>query len=252
LSVVGVTSESKADTEPWVEEKEAAYPYAYDKGGKLSAALGVSGIPAAFLVNPKGIVVWKGHPSGLRAGIIEEHIKGARKTAPGIDGLTSNWPKSAASIKRLLAKNKIGQALVAARKLAEKDQEGEAVVETLSGLAQSEIDAVKELKEAGNILGALDTIKLARKTLAGSEKVKELDALAKEIKASKDASKIVKAQTQVAKLKSKGKDLRKKKDVVALIKKVNKLIAKNADNFAGQEAEKLKARLTKKMERMRR
>ena len=35
LSIIGVTSESAAETVPWVEGKGAKYPYAYDKGDKL-------------------------------------------------------------------------------------------------------------------------------------------------------------------------------------------------------------------------
>ncbi len=252
LSIVGVTSESKKATEPWIEKTKASYPYAYDKGGKMSKELGVRGIPAAFLVNPRGKVVWKGHPASLNASILEEHIKGARKTPPGIDGLTSDWPKSAGNIKKLLIKSKIGQALTAAKKLAEKDQDAAPVVETLAGLAQDEVDAVKELREIGDILGALDAAKLAKKALSGCEQVKVVDALVKEIKADKSSSKIVKAQMQLAKLEVKIGKIRKRKDAESMIKKLDKLIGKNTGNYATQEAEKLKADLTKSMARMRR
>ena len=247
-----MTSEQKDKTEAWVDEKEAAYPYAYDREGKLSATLKVTGIPAAFLVNPKGMVVWKGHPSSLNKSIIKEHIKGASRNAPGLDGLTSAWPKSAASVKKLLAKNKIGKALVAAKKLAEKDQACATVVETLAGLAKDEVDAVIGLKETGDILGALDAAKLAKKALAGSEQAKTVEALVKEIKADKNSSQVWKAQLKLAKLKSKFDKIRKRKDAQALIKKLETFIAKNAGNFAGKSAAIIKDDLSKSMERMRR
>ena len=77
LSIIGVTSEGAGPTEKWVAKKKAAYAYGYDKGGALKRELGVTGIPAAFLVDPSGKIVWQGHPSSLSSNLIEEHIKGA-------------------------------------------------------------------------------------------------------------------------------------------------------------------------------
>ena len=63
--MVGVTSEGESQTEPWVESKGARYAYAYDRGGKLSRALGVTGIPNAVLVDPSGTILWQGNPGSL-------------------------------------------------------------------------------------------------------------------------------------------------------------------------------------------
>ena len=247
-----MTNESKEKTEPWIEKNQVAYPYAYDKGGKLKRELGVRGIPAAFLVNPKGKVVWKGHPASLSGSVIKKYIKGAKRSSADVEILTRDWPESAKSLKKMVAKSQFGKALKAAQKLAEKDPTCQAVVETMSGLVQEEIDGVKELQETGDILGALDAAKIAKKDLAGCDQAKDVDALVKAIKAGKDASKIVRAQVQLAKLEAKIGDARKRKDAQALLKKLDKLIAKNADNYAGECAEKVKSDLTKRMERMRR
>lgn len=252
LSIVGVTNEPKDKTEAWVAKHKAAFPYAYDVGNKLKKGLKVGGIPAAFLINPRGKVVWKGHPGHLKNSIIEEHIKGANRYPPGIDGLTKDWPESAAPAKKLLKKGKIGQALTTAQKLAVKDQACKVAVETLSGMATGEVAGIKELKEAGDILGALDTAKLAKKSLNGCDLVKEVDALVKEIKADKAASAVVRAQVQLAKIEAKAADVRKKKDVDSVVKKLDKLIAKNADNYAGAQAQKLKTNLLAMKEKMRR
>jgi len=252
LSIVGVTSESREKTDPWIAKHKAAYPYAFDKGGKLSRGVKVSGIPAAVLVNPRGKVVWKGHPSKLSKSLIEEHIKGASKNPPGLDGLTKDWPESAAPAKKLLKKGKIGKALATAQKLAEKDQACKAAVDTLTGMATAEVDSIKELKEAGDILGALDTAKLAKKSLNGCDLVKEVEALQKEIKADKTSSAVLRAQMQLAKIETKAADVRKKKEVDSIVKKLDKLIAKNADNYAGAQAQKLKTNLLAMKEKMRR
>lgn len=252
LSIVGVTSEPRAKTDPWIAKHKVSYAYAFDKGGKLSRELKVGGIPHAVLVDPRGKVVWKGHPSSLKDSDIEENIKGASTNPPGIDGLTKDWPDSASAAKNLLKKGKIGKALATAQKLAEKDQACKAAVDTLTGLANDEVAAVQALKEAGDIQGALDTAKEAKKTLSGCDLVKQVDELVKAIKADKDSSSIVRAQGQLAKLQAKADEIRKKKDVDSLVKKLDKLISKNPDNYPGKQAEKLKADLLKLKEKLRR
>jgi hypothetical protein len=72
-----VTDEGEAETVKWVEEKGAKYAYGYDRGGKLASYFKVSGIPAAVLVDAKGIVVWQGHPSGVTDALIEKAVAGA-------------------------------------------------------------------------------------------------------------------------------------------------------------------------------
>ena len=40
----------------------------------------MTGYPSAALVNPKGVVVWQGHPSGLQKDKLENHLAGAMTT----------------------------------------------------------------------------------------------------------------------------------------------------------------------------
>ena len=72
-----MTSESESQTVPWVEKTGAAYPYAYDKGGKVARFFGVRGIPHAILVDPTGKVVWRDHPARLDAKTVEAALAGA-------------------------------------------------------------------------------------------------------------------------------------------------------------------------------
>ncbi len=48
-------------------------------GSSSNRAYGVSGIPASVLIDPKGTIVWRGHPASLSDGKIKEALKGARK-----------------------------------------------------------------------------------------------------------------------------------------------------------------------------
>ncbi|MEO6597635.1 MAG: TlpA disulfide reductase family protein, partial [Planctomycetota bacterium] len=75
LTVIGVTSEDEHNTlaaaEAMVKSKgeSMGYTVAWDDGGKTNAAWfeasGQDGIPCAFVVDGKGVLVWIGHPQWL-------------------------------------------------------------------------------------------------------------------------------------------------------------------------------------------
>lgn len=75
--IVGVTSESIELAKPWAEAKGAKYPLVSDPSAKSSEAYGVNGIPAAFLIDAKGKVIWAGHPATLTEALIEQAVVGA-------------------------------------------------------------------------------------------------------------------------------------------------------------------------------
>jgi thiol-disulfide isomerase/thioredoxin len=64
LVVVGLAGESEADVAA-LSEPKMEYPSAIDTKGRVSAAVGVTSVPSALLLNPKGMVVFVGHPSAL-------------------------------------------------------------------------------------------------------------------------------------------------------------------------------------------
>jgi thiol-disulfide isomerase/thioredoxin len=67
LSVVGITAEEPGVVEAFLQKTPVDYPIAYDPESRLTAEMGVRGIPAAFLVDAGGRVVWRGHPMKLTA-----------------------------------------------------------------------------------------------------------------------------------------------------------------------------------------
>ena len=67
LQVVGltrVTSATEEGAKEFMAENELGYIIGRDRGGQVSAAFGVQGIPAAAVVQD-GKVVWRGHPGRL-------------------------------------------------------------------------------------------------------------------------------------------------------------------------------------------
>lgn len=252
LSIVGVTSESEAQTEPWIEKHGAKYPYAYDKSGKLGNALQVSGLPGAVLVDPSGTVVWKGHPNSLTEDLIEQHIQGASTLPPGIGALQELWGDDGAKVIVALQEQDFSKALKEAERVeGEKGEEILAAVQKrISNLAES----LKALRANGDILGFLERAAVARKQLRGTPAGDAIDDLYKETRRDREAKKVLKVQEFVAKVRAKSHDARKRDDFDPLIGALEKMLAQleGQDHFGIRQAEELLAQLRKSQQSMRR
>ena len=64
LVVVGITAESENDIAE-MADPHLEYPCGIDSKAKLTAAAGVTSIPCVLLLDPKGMVLYQGHPSAL-------------------------------------------------------------------------------------------------------------------------------------------------------------------------------------------
>jgi hypothetical protein len=128
LVVVGVTNGSEDELRKFAADKGMKYPIAID--GSASSAYGVSGIPDSVLVGPDGKVVWAGHPSGLREGLIEDCLKSST-LMPGVPPL----PASLARFNPLFQARKFGKAYLDLKKAVEdKKASQEEAGPTISGL----------------------------------------------------------------------------------------------------------------------
>ncbi len=148
LSVIGVTGETKGQTEPWVEKHSMAYPFAYDKGLGVMSKLGLSGFPSAVLIDPSGTVVWSGHPSSLTDSTVEGVLAGALPQ-PAFE-----WPDSAKAVRKAFLKDDLAKALAAAIKLGE---DGESVRAAVEGVIESRAAQIEKLYEEGDFLGVKES-----------------------------------------------------------------------------------------------
>ena len=64
LAVIGVSAESESDVSD-MSEPRIEYPSGLDSKAKLTAAAGVTSIPCVLLMDPKGVVLYQGHPAAL-------------------------------------------------------------------------------------------------------------------------------------------------------------------------------------------
>jgi hypothetical protein len=223
-----VTDEPKKDTDDFVEKTGAKYAYAYDKGGKLKARFGVSGIPHALLVDPSGKVVWAGHPASLNAKVIEQHLTGAL-TKPMWE-----WSASAKDAKAALQKRKYADALAAAAKIPEAEQ-GPAIRDAIQNVVKSRVEAAKAALTAGDFLSAQESGAELTKELEGLPEKADADKVVADVKANKDADKVLRAQKTIRDLK--GQKLSKKKDLEKAMTDLKKIQKDLSGTYAGKEAE---------------
>lgn len=230
LSVIGVTSEPSGPTEKWVAKKKAHYAYGYDKGGALKRALGVTGIPAAFLVNPSGEIVWQGHPSGVSSSLIEEHIVGA------ITKPLYEWSGKAGAIKKSFLKGDFSKALAAAAKLAKDDPFGEEAADLLQAILTSRVASFQTALEKGDILAVYDGAKALAKGVKGLPEADTLKAMLKTISKDKGMKATMKLQKRLAKVLE--EDLRRRKDCDERTAALEKLLKGHDGTFFGDQVVK--------------
>ncbi len=247
LSIIGVTGESPSSTEPWIKKTGAKYPYGYDKGSKLSRALGVSGIPHAFLVDPSGTVVWRGHPGNLTAETIEKHLDGALKKP------VWEWPAPTKKLRAALRKGKFGKALDEADALSQSDDELlRQIADVVREMVRGKVKTLKNLQEEGDYLAVVTRGAVLAKALKGYPEGEEAAAILAEVKKDPMAKKVIKAQKALGKIEADAKKLRSAKKIKAAIHKVKKLTAKLADTHAERQGQALVAKLEKQMKAVQR
>jgi cytochrome c biogenesis protein CcmG/thiol:disulfide interchange protein DsbE len=74
LAVVGVTTEPEEDVRA-MEEPVMEFASALDPEAKLISAAAITSIPQALLTNPKGIVIFQGHPAVLNTNNVSALIQ---------------------------------------------------------------------------------------------------------------------------------------------------------------------------------
>lgn len=224
-----MTSEGASSTEKWIEAKGAKFPYAYDKGGKVKRFFGIRGIPHAVLIDPMGNVVWRGHPSSLKASTIQQ-ATGSALALPLYD-----WPDEAKAARKQLAKGKFAKALEEARKLSEPTW-----AEQIEAQVAARAGVVRQLRDEGDWLALETEGEHWSDLLKGLPEAEEIDAMLETLKRDRDAQEILKVQEKVAKLIS-GKIT--ERQIPSLRKKLLELSAEHAGTIVERDVDRALAQL---------
>jgi peroxiredoxin len=237
LSVLGVTVESKKDTEPWIKSKGVKYAYAYDKGGKLTGKLGVEGIPHAFLIDADGKIAWEGHPGELTDEILTSALAGALPK-PLFD-----FPPSAAPVTKALAKHSYSAALSEAAKLSDADG-GPELKKVIEGMVASRVTRMKSALKDGDFLSAQEIASGSKKDFEGLPEASEPDKVLSEIKSNKDAERVISAQKKIRAIQD--QKITRKKDMEKAIADLDKISKDLKGTYAAKEADELRTDFMKR------
>lgn len=231
LTVLGVTSEGKGDTEKWVAAKGAKYPYAYDAGGKLSRACGVSAIPHSVLIDATGRVIYDGSPGGITPDIVQKAVAGALKTP------LYELPKEFTKVRGHIAKGDLGAAMKEAQTLkaqANAPAEAATVVDAIQGMINGQIAGGDADAQAGDYLNAQRAYERVMKSAKGLPEADTAKSKLSEMMKDDTAKKVIKAQKDLEKLLA--EPMRSKKDATERKAALESFLKKNAENAAGRKA----------------
>lgn len=140
MTIVGVTNESASRIEPFITDKGIKYLIALGGGGGYK----YPGIPHAWLVDPKGKIVWDGHPASLKGTMIEEQLARVR-LYPEFD-----LPKGLKRAQGYLAKGNFAYGLKALESYVKRPKDDE-----VASIAKKTIREVKKWGK-GKYQDALD------------------------------------------------------------------------------------------------
>ena len=198
LVVVGVTNEPEKLVSKYVADNKVEYPIFIETSYKSSNALKVSGYPSAFLVDPKGTVVWAGHPSDLTDSEIEKALKGAKP--PGI-----KLPAALKALEPLMTKKDFGKAWEAAKAMlaGSLDADAKTAAEELVAGIESDAKALVESSskhiEAKEYFEAQSELDQLGKQYAGVPGTESAAGKLQELQANAEIRKAIKAGEQLAK-----------------------------------------------------
>ena len=236
LTIIGVSDETKAKVEPFMEKQGMNYLIALDDAPQYPTQT----IPAAWLIGASGEIVWQGNPLALDVAKIEEELKHVR-TLPVFD-----LDGDLLSIEDKLNRGQYAAGVKALKRYLKKPKsdEGEAsakqALRTITRFGKSKLAQAKKLARAGDYVSANATLALVEKHFKGLD---EGDEAKKTLSAWKKDKKI-KNELAAAKLLAKAEALleagRKKPglQVLASIRRSKKYAGTAAGKRAAEELKK--------------
>jgi hypothetical protein len=233
LSIVGVTDEAATKIKPFIKSKGINYLIAIGRSTGYQAR----GIPASWLIDTKGNIVWEGHPAGLKDQQIEELVK-AYTPWPQLE-LGGDLKKASAYVKA----GRLGDGIKALTRFLKKPSDDSLIADAEKGLKSieefgaSQLAGAEEAVKKGDFDVVLTSLELIEKSFkghdVGDQAKARLRALKKE-KATKNemaaAAIFIKAQKNI--------DSGQNRFAMAYLRQITKA-KKYADTKMKAKAEKL-------------
>ncbi len=166
MAIIGVSDEALGTVRPFVESNGIKYLVAIEKAGGYKA----SSIPHAWLVSPKGEVVWEGNPASLNEAQIEENLKGASMPPPQL-----TLPKELKSVERDLSAADYSKGIKALEthlkkpKSSETETAAKNALEQINAYGASKLKTVDDLAKEKDYGSAAEILRGLDKSFKGHE-----------------------------------------------------------------------------------
>ena len=228
MSVLAITHEGQRETEKFARVTNMGYAYAYEKAGKLMRELGAKGFPTAVLVDPAGVVRWKGHPARLTNELVESVLDGA------FEEPIWTWPKQGKKARKALAKFAWGDAF---EELAELEEDwADAAATKMRVMASAWLESGFTALEKGDYLAVSRTLDLGKKRLKGFDDLElRMERLDDMLDAQDNVKKVISLQEKLEDLRS--TELRSKNQAEKLLEQVEAFLKKAEGTYAAEEAQ---------------
>ena len=233
MSIVGVTGEPATKIKPFIKDKGINYLIAI--GG--APGYQTRGIPHAWLVDTKGLIVWEGHPGNLKDQQIEALVKDYRP-----------WPtlKLGGALKKASAyvnAGRLGDGIKELAKYLKKPKDDTVAADAEKALKRIEAFGATNLAEAeaaitkGDFDEAITAFKVLEKSFKGHDLGDKGKARLKELGKDK-TTKLEIAAAEIYIKAQKFADIGENRYAMAYLKKIIK-VKKYADTKMKAKADKL-------------
>ena len=221
----------------WVPSNGISYPVGIAK----QHPYGGGGIPHAYLISPDGMVVWDGHPASLQDNQIENLLRRSskfyvRKVDAAVRPAAKAFKAGKMAQAESLAKALQGKEGLSRAAIADADHVLARVAKT-RGYWKGRVE---QGEKDGDYTPVFNALALLKKHFAGGEDATWAAGKEKALKADPAVKKERKAAKQLLKLwAGKQKAGRSEKKLKALLKKVEKFIARNEGTKTAERAKSL-------------
>ena len=181
-----MTDGQPKETKAWVEKLGATYAYGFDKS-MFCLRGNIRVYPHAILVDPRGVVIWQGHPEKLDAKRISAALKGALRHP------IYSWPEDCEAVRSAWRAGQYSKALDLAHKLEDcegkQPAEGSAtlsIVAAVEQLIDLKVAGLEAIFERGDLVQCWATAHALSTALEGHEDQARVAALIAKINEDED------------------------------------------------------------------
>ncbi len=122
LKVVGITTEGKSLVTKHIEKFKMAFPIA-SVAQKEESNYGIRGFPTSFLIDPDGVIVWRGHPAAFEREFGTDKLEALLATTDALPDVSGQYSRVA----KHLDKKDLGKAWLEIEKELEGGKSAELV-----------------------------------------------------------------------------------------------------------------------------